>query len=235
MEEQLVKFTIDIDSRDKLIEESAFKFLPLTHEYIINSLNPYEIKIYFGNNQEKTTLINDGKKQIQILNPYISKNLSNVTFIKLLNCVFPRYFNVKKQKIDNEEKIINEDIFDQRYIIVKININESTKIYSTNQYFDDCIKLKANYSPNEKEKYIILTPLHSDYLFFFKNGQLKDINSMEIKFYDDSYNPIILDYTFLLKFYKHLEKIGEFIRNHSVNLQFEIGCYEINNKNTNSY
>ena len=54
MEEQIIKYTIDIDSRDKLIDSSAFYILPLNHEYIIKSLNPYEIKILFGRKQEKT-------------------------------------------------------------------------------------------------------------------------------------------------------------------------------------
>ena len=55
---------------------------------------------------------------------------------------------------------------------------------------------------------------------------------MEIKFYDDEYNQIILDFNHLID---HKEKIKDYIKDHSVNIQIEVGCYEINMKNTNDY
>ena len=59
MEEQIIKYIIDIDSEDKLIDSKAFNILPFDHDYIINSLNPYDIKILFGRKQEK--ILNLGK------------------------------------------------------------------------------------------------------------------------------------------------------------------------------
>lgn len=230
--EEIVKYTIDIDSRDKIIYENILKFLPLENDYVIKSLNPYEMEINFGNTQEKILISVNGNKQFHILNPYISKRFTNIAYIKILNCVFPRYYNVISK---DDKSILKQDIFSIRYVIVKIDINENSTIYSTNQHINDCIKLKVHYSPNKNEKYIILTPLHSDFIFFFKYGQLKNLNKMNIKFYDDEYNQIILDYSHLINVENNFKEIFNFIKECSVNLQLEVGCYEINAKNGNDY
>ena len=232
MEEQIIKYTIDIDSRDKLIDSSAFYILPFNHEYIIKSLNPYEIKILFGRKQERTLICSDKSKQYYLLNPYINRDFRNVCYLKILNVIFPRYYNVVKKNINGKDELIKCDIYNQRFINVVIDINENTNIYSTTDKLNNCIKLKQLYSYNDNEKFIVLYPIHTENIYNFKYGQLKNIDRMEIKFYDDEYNQIILDFNHLIN---HKEKIKDYIKDHSVNIQIEVGCYEINMKNTNDY
>ena len=232
MEEQIIKYIIDIDSEDKLIDSKAFNILPFDHDYIINSLNPYDIKILFGRKQEKILMCSDKNNQYYLLNPYINKDFRNVSYLKILNIIFPRYYNIVKRNVDGKDELIECDVYNQRFINIVIDINENSNIYSTNNKLNNCIKLKTFYSQNNNQKFIVLYPINTDYIYKFKSGQLKNIDRMEIKFYDDEYNPIILNFDHLKH---HKDKIKKYVKDHSVNIQLELGCYEINMRDTNDY
>lgn len=232
MEEQIIKYIIDIDSEDKLIDSKAFNILPIDHNYIINSLNPYDIKILFGRKQEKILMCSDKNDQYYLLNPYINRDFRNVSYLKILNIIFPRYYNVVKKNVGGKDELIECDVYNQRFINIVIDINENSNIYSTNNKLYNCIKLKTLYSQNNNQKFIVLYPVNTDYIYNFKSGQLKNIDRMEIKFYDDEYNPIILNFDHLKH---HKDKIKKYVKDHSVNIQLELGCYEINMRNTNDY
>lgn len=229
-EEKIIKYTVDIDTMDKLIPSDLFTLKLFDPRYIISTINPYEIKVLFGKKQEKVLICSDHKQSYYILNPYISKNFKNVHYIKLLNCIFPRYYNVYEENGELKKR----DIYNQRFIYLVIDINQNTNIYSTNQKLgNNYIKLKV-LNTNIYNDFVVLQPISGNCQFHFKSGQLKNIDTMVIKLFDDNMEPLILNFSHLWNG-ENIDKLNKFIKDHSVNYNFEIGCYELNMRNTNDY
>lgn len=235
MQEQVVKYTVDIDSMDKIVPYDML-FNPVFDKSVLFDLfNPYEIKVLFGRKQEKVMIGKDNDKDYYIINPYITKDFKNVSYIKILNCVFPRYYNTL---INSDKSFIKSDVLNQRFIIMKIDIDNNTKIYSTNSSFSgEYIKLKVKYCPNNNDRYVILEPLYQNKPFYFKSGNLINIDRLTIKFFDDNYKPISLNFDYFIdkqKIINH-EFIQQYFKDHAVNINFEFGCYENNFVNPNDY
>ena len=234
MKEEIIKYTVDIDSMDKIVPIELI-YHPLFDKKTIQDLiNPYDIKVLFGRKQEKVMIGQDKNKDYYIINPYVIKDFKNVSYIKILNCVFPRFYNTVKF---NEFQSIKSDVLSQRFIIMRLEMNNNSLIYSTNSTFNgDYIKLKVKYAPNENDKYLILEPLFQDKPFYFKSGNLKNIDRINIKFYDDEFNPIVLNFEhFFNDDKKDKNLIKQFIKDYAVNINIEIGCYENNMVIPNDY
>lgn len=231
MEESIVNYTIDIDSMDKVVPSDLFKNRLIDYQYLSELINPYDIKVLFGRKQEKVEIYSDGKKSYYILNPYVNKDFKNVHYLDLSCCIFPRYYNVYEE----DGTLKKKDIYNERFIILYIDINQNTNIYSTNQNLNNnkYIKLKILHN-NVYDKFVVLNSVNNSHQFYFKNGQLKNIDTMKIKFYDDNMKPIVLNFSHLWNS-ENIIQLNDYIKNHSVNLQFDVGCYEINMKNTNDY
>lgn len=231
MEEGIVNYTIDVDSMDKVIPSDLFKNQLIDYQYLTELINPFDIKVLFGRKQEKIMVYSDGIKSFYILNPYINKDFKNVHYFDLKSCVFPRYYNVYEE----DGVLKKEDIYNERFIYLFVDINQNTTIYSTNQNLNNnkYIKLKVLHN-NIYDKFVLLQPINTNHQFYFKNGQLKNIDTLKLKFYDDEMKPIVLNFSHLWN-PENVGELSDYIKNHSVNLQFTVGCYEINMRNTNDY
>lgn len=233
MQEQVVKYTVDIDSMDKIVPYDMLFNPAFDKNIMVDLFNPYEIKVLFGRKQEKVMIGKDSNKDYYIINPYITKDFKNVSYIKVLNCVFPRYYNTYSDKT-----YIKSDVLNQRFIIMKIDIDNNINIYSTNSTFSgEYIKMKVKYCPHNSDKYVVLEPLYQNKPFYFKSGNLINIDRLTIKFFDDNYKPLNLNFDYFIDKDKIInqEFIQQYYKDHAVNVIFEFGCYENNFVNPNDY
>jgi hypothetical protein len=226
---ELVKYTLDIDTFDKLHPlalPDQYRKLELPKNYDIplnvfekkeimqnfeNEINPYEISIYFGKNNSFY------KKNDQFVfysnECYINRDFKNVKYIKILNCIVPRIYNYDTTA--SELKFT-----DMRFLLLRVDCNYDNNILSTkSELSHKFIKMKLKYNPSNEDKFIIFEPIVQEIQYNFKNSDLRKLDRLTLSLYDDNYNP--------LKLFLPLDPICvcEFIKNHSINFNIEIGVY----------
>ena len=227
---EIIKYTLDIDTYDKLHPlalPNQYKKLELPEGYdnpldvyekkeimqnFENEINPYTISIYFGKNN------NFYKKNDQTIfysnECYINRDFKNVKYIKILNCIVPRIYNY-----ETTNSVLK--FTDMRFLLLKVDANCDNNILSTNpELSHKFIKMKLKHNPSSEDKFIIFEPVTQEVQYYFKNSDLRKLDRLTLSLYDDNYNP--------LKLFLPLSPIciNEFIKNHSVNFNIEIGVYK---------